>query len=51
MMIEKICKMSWLAAFGVAAFVAFGAQAQQMLPTDTEASQLEDAIAKTTGDF
>jgi len=51
MMIEKIRKMSWLAVFGVVALVAVGAKAQQMLPTDTEAAQLEDAIAQTTGEF
>ena len=48
---KKMNKMSWLVAFGVGVMLTTGAVAQQMLPTDTEAAQLEDAIAQTTGEF
>ena len=51
MMTKKMHKLSWLSAFGVALAIAGGAMAQQMLPTDTEAAQLQDAIAQTTGEF
>lgn len=51
MITEKIIKMSQLGA--LCAFVALSGAvyAQQVLPTDTEAAQLEDAIAQTTGEF
>ena len=48
---KKMNKMSWLGALGVGIILTTGAMAQQMLPTDTEAAQLEDAIAQTTGEF
>ena len=48
---KKSIKMSWLALVGVACVLGTAARAQQMLPTDTEAAQLEDAIAQTTGEF
>ena len=48
---KKMNKMSWLVALGVGVMLTTGAVAQQMLPTDTEAAQLEDAIAQTTGEF
>ena len=48
---KKTQKMHWLGAISLAVLTAVSAQAQQMLPTDTEAAQLEDAIAQTTGEF
>ncbi|MBR6412464.1 MAG: TrbG/VirB9 family P-type conjugative transfer protein [Alphaproteobacteria bacterium] len=48
---RKLNKMNRLGAFMVGALLSGGAMAQQMLPTDTEAAQLEDAIAQTTGEF
>jgi len=48
---KEMNKMSWLGALGVGVMLTTGAMAQQMLPTDTEAAQLEDAIAQTTGEF
>lgn len=50
MMMKKTNKMKWLLVAAVAAF-AVQAGAQQMLPTNTEAAQLQDAIAQTTGEF
>lgn len=51
MIMKKTQKMHWLGAISLAVLMATSAQAQQMLPTDTEAAQLEDAIAQTTGEF
>ncbi len=51
MITQKTHKMKWLGAISLMVLMAVGAQAQQMLPTDTEAAQLEDAIAQTTGEF
>ncbi|MBQ7413624.1 MAG: TrbG/VirB9 family P-type conjugative transfer protein [Alphaproteobacteria bacterium] len=48
---KNMHKMNWLGAVAVSVLMATGAMAQQMLPTDTEAAQLEDAIAQTTGEF
>ena len=51
MMTQKLNKINWLGAMAVAVLLSSQAIAQQMLPTDTEAAQLEDAIAQTTGEF
>ncbi len=51
MVTQKTQKMHWLGAISLAVLMAATAHAQQMLPTDTEAAQLEDAIAQTTGEF
>ena len=51
MMTQKLNKMNWLGAVAVAVLLSGPAVAQQMLPTDTEAAQLEDAIAQTTGEY
>ncbi len=46
----KTQKMKQVLVAGVLT-LAMSAEAQQMLPTDTEAAQLSDAIAQTTGEF
>lgn len=51
MMTEKFIKMSKLSAICMAMAFSGAVYAQQVLPTDTEAAQLEDAIAQTTGEF
>lgn len=51
MVTQKTQKMKWLGAISLMVLMTVSAQAQQMLPTDTEAAQLEDAIAQTTGEF
>ena len=51
MMTKKSNKINWLAVAAVTVALSGPVMAQQMLPTDTEAAQLEDAIAQTTGEF
>lgn len=52
MIMKKSHKKSWLGAISLAVLMtASVVSAQQMLPTDTEAAQLQDAIAQTTGEF
>ena len=51
MMTKKNHKMSWLGVMSVLTLWGISASAQQMLPTDTEAAQMQDAIAQTTGEF
>ncbi|MDY6407793.1 MAG: TrbG/VirB9 family P-type conjugative transfer protein [Pseudomonadota bacterium] len=51
MMTEKTIKINRLMAMAVSVLLAGQAMAQQMLPTDTEAAQLQDAIAQTTGEY
>lgn len=48
---EKIIKMSKLGVLCAVVALSGAVYAQQVLPTDTEAAQLEDAIAQTTGEF
>ncbi len=48
---EKFIKMSKFGAMCAAIALSGAVYAQQVLPTDTEAAQLEDAIAQTTGEF
>lgn len=44
-------KLNWLGAVSICLLTAFGASAQQMLPTDVEEMQLSDAIAQTSGEY
>lgn len=51
MMTHKITKTGWLGIVAATVLLSAGVRAQQMLPTDVEAAQLQDAIAQTTGEF
>ena len=51
MMTKKILKNSYFGIMAIALSVSTAAFSQQMLPMDTEAAQLEDAMAQTAGEF
>ena len=51
MLKQKSNKFHWLTGVALAAFFATSATAQSILPANTQAEQLSDAIAQTNGEF
>lgn len=51
MLKQKSYKLRWLAGVAIAAFIASESLAQSILPANTQAEQLSDAIMQTNGEF